>query len=240
MIKEIETFYGFLKDFYSEIVRLRTKTISTRDFKDKAIDTYEAWKTKIQPMLSDEVEEDVLFHLNHLFERIYEEARMRVAEVSHVKALIDEINDVFFKEVVVPLRNIEFYEPKHSLIDSASFLGLDTNWSLSTCALQLQEVAVTLVAKRKGIKLNKKSVEKILSKKIQNLTFNDRYEAFVRCVKDSFNVELPILTTHLRRMRTMVLHEGYNPKPEETSSIVSFTIGLLQKLRVIDEASSSF
>ena len=119
------------------------------------------------------------------------------------------------------------------LIESATFLGLNTNWSSATCALQLQEVAITLVAKRKNIKLNKANAEKILSKKIEDLSFNDRYEAFSKQVKASFNVEMPILATHLRKMRTKVLHEGYNPKPEETDSIVRFTVGLLKKLEDI-------
>ena len=124
-------------------------------------------------------------------------------------------------------------EPTISLMDSASFLGLNANWSLATCALQLQEVAVTLVAKRKKIKLDKANVERLLNRKIEEPSFNHRYEAFSRQVKDSFNVEMPILTTHLRKMRTKVLHEGYNPKPEETEPIVSFTIGLLKKLKDI-------
>ena len=120
-----------------------------------------------------------------------------------------------------------------SLIKTATFLGLDNNWSLATCALQLQEVAVTLVAKRKNIKLDRMEVEKVLGKKIQSLSFNNQYGAFAKHVKESLNIGLPILTTHLRKMRTKVLHEGYNPKPEETESIVSFTIGLLKKLRNI-------
>ncbi len=125
-------------------------------------------------------------------------------------------------------------DPANLLMNSASFLGLDTNWFLATCALQLQEVAVTLVAKRKNIKLDKASVEKILNKRIEDLSFNDQYEAFDRQVRDSFNIEMPILTTHLRRMRVRVLHGGYNPKPEETESIASFTIGLLKKLKDIN------
>ena len=123
--------------------------------------------------------------------------------------------------------------PTLGLMESASFLGLDTNWSLATCALQLQEVAVTLVAKRKNIKLDKANVERLLNKKIKDLSFNDQYEAFSKQVRDLFNVEMPILTTHLRKMRAKVLHEGYNPKPEETDSITGFTIGLLRKLKDI-------
>jgi hypothetical protein len=44
---------------------------------------------------------------------------------------------------------------------------------------------------------------------------------------------MPILVPQLRRMRVNVLHEGYNPEPEEKDSLVSFTIGLLKKLNSI-------
>jgi hypothetical protein len=37
-------------------------------------------------------------------------------------------------------------------------------------------------------------------------------------------------------MRVAVMHEGYNPKEEESAPIVSFTIGLLKKIKTIDEA----
>lgn len=121
-------------------------------------------------------------------------------------------------------------------MESASFLGLDTNWSVATCALQLQEVAVTLVAKKKEIKLDKANVERVLNKRIETLSFGYQYKAFSKLVKVTFGIEMPILTTHLRKMRTKVLHEGYNPKPEETDSIVRFTIGLLQKLNNISQA----
>jgi hypothetical protein len=130
---------------------------------------------------------------------------------------------------------IEKAEPTFSLMESASFLGLDINWSSAICALQLQEVAVVLVAKRKNIELDKMNVEKILGKKIKDLSFNDRYEAFSKEVKRLFGIDMPILTMHLRRMRVSVLHEGYNPKQEEIESIVSFTIGLLKKLEDIDK-----
>lgn len=60
------------------------------------------------------------------------------------------------------------------LISFASFLGLDQNWSSSTCALQLQEVAVILVAKKKGIELSKKSVERILNTQIKETSFKAR------------------------------------------------------------------
>jgi len=231
MTEEIESFYNDLKSFYFEIVRIRTKTVSTQEFKEKTIDTYSVWKTKIEPSLSTKIEKDALSDLNHLFEGLYQEARIRVADVSNVQTLIAQIHDMFLKEVVAPLRRMKFSEPEASLMESAKFLGLDTNWSSATSALQLQEVVITLVAKRKGIRLDKSSVEKLLGKKIQNFSFNHQYAAFSEHVKDF--IEMPILAKHLRKMRVKVLHEGYNPKPEETQSIVSFTIGLLGKLEKI-------
>ena len=127
-------------------------------------------------------------------------------------------------------------EISKNLITSASFLGLDQNWASSTCALQLQEVAVILVAKKKGIELGKKNIERILNKEVKETSFNNQYEAFSKEVKRLYNVEMPILTTHFRKMRVAVLHEGYNPKEEEKESIVSFTIGLLKKLKQVKES----
>ena len=124
------------------------------------------------------------------------------------------------------------------LVESASFLGLDKDWSLAASALQLQEVAVTSVAKRKGIRLDKANVEGVLNRKTEGeLSFNDQYEAFSIQVKDAFDTEMPIPTAHLVKMRAKVLREGYNPQPEETESIVNFTIGLLQKLKDISETT---
>jgi len=232
MKKEVENFYDHLKSFYSDVLRTRSKTISTREFKQKVIDIYEAWKTDIHHVLEAfEIENDVLSRLDNLFNAVYEEAKMRVANINNVKTKIGEIHDIFWKQVVVVLRR---EKETASLMESASFLGLDFNWSLATCALQLQEVAITLVAKRKNILLDKANVERTLNKRIQRLTFNDQYEAFSVQVKKSFEVEMPILAQHLRKMRAKVLHEGYNPKPEETESIVGFTIGLLQKLEGIN------
>lgn len=233
MNADVESFYEHMKGFYSDIVKARTKTISTREFKDKAISTYETWKTKIEPRLIAETSEETLSRLDVLFEKLYDEARMRVSNVSNTKALVEQINGILLRDVVAPLRKNGISEPEKSLIDSTAFLGLDRNWHLATCALQLQEVAITLVAKRKGIKLDKTNIEKLSGKKIQNFSFNHQYQAFSKYVEDSYNIKMPILTTHLRAMRVKVLHEGYNPKPEETQSIASFTIGLLSKLEKI-------
>lgn len=119
-----------------------------------------------------------------------------------------------------------------NLMNSASFLGLDTNWSVATCALQLQEVSIKLAAKKIGIDLSKTSVEKILNSKFEmkDFGFNQEYEAFGKEVKRLFNVDMPFLTNPFRKMRVKVLHEGYNPQPEEKEPIVSFTLGLMKKL----------
>jgi hypothetical protein len=236
MLEELEEFHEYMKRFYSEIIRTTTKTISTREFKEKAIKGYEIWKNKIEPILHKEIEESVLKNLNHLFETLYKEVNRRVALVSQIKALIDQINEIFLKKVIVPLsdRNATNHE---SLMSSASFLNLDNNWFSATCSLQLQEVAITLIAKREKIKLDKTNVEKLLEKRIQENSFNTQYEAFSEYVKKLYDIEMPILTTHLRKMRVKVLHEGYNPKPEETESIARFTKGLLQRLNSINPAN---
>jgi len=123
------------------------------------------------------------------------------------------------------------------LMESASFLGLDKDWSLATSALQLHEVAVTLVAKRKGVTLDKADVEEKLNRKIDSLTFKDQYEAFCMQVRERFGIEMPILTEHVTEVKAKILHEGYNPQPEETKSIVDFTVGLLKKLKEISETT---
>jgi hypothetical protein len=238
MRRKIDSFYDDLKNFYAQIVKTRSRTISTQEFREKALGIYATWKTEIEPTLKTlKMRSNVSSNLDNLFEDVYKEANLRVANVSNLKTKLSEINTLFLKQVLVTSRKEKPSEPTIDLMDSASFLGLNSNWSLATCALQLQEVAVPLLAKRKNIRLDKTSVEALLNKKVQVLSFNDQYEAFSEQVKTSFNVEMPILTTHLRKMRTKVLHEGYNPKPEETESIVNFTIGLLQRLRGISETT---
>jgi len=185
----------------------------------------------------------------HIF---WSETKWATLILPNRKKCLDEYDNryivsCFLRQRVAGVKYITYYfitsppqaeeEPKKMsirLMESAGFLGVDDNWSLATCALQLQEIAVTLVAKRKKIDLGKASIEKILNKKIQKLSFSDQYEAFSARVYASFAVKMPILATHLRKMRAKVLHEGYNPKPEETESIAGFTIGLLEKLRNID------
>lgn len=236
MNKEIEDFYGCLKDLYSDIVRTRTKTISTQEFKDRAIGIYETWKIKVKPLLANfEIDYNVLNGLDGLFEVTYSEATSRVGDVSHIKDTLGELYETFLNKIINPLKNGQTAEPTASVMESASFLELDTNWSVAVCALQLQEVAVTLVAGKLKIDLGKSNVEQILNAKIdsRDFSFNHKYEAFRTEVKHRFDVDMPFLTTQFRRMRVKVLHEGYNPEPEEKDSLVSFTSGLLRKLENI-------
>ena len=122
-----------------------------------------------------------------------------------------------------------------SLMSSASFLGLDMNWSSAACALILQEVAIMLVAEKLKIDLDETNVERILGSKIESkdFSFNHQYEAFGSEVKRMFDVDMPFLTTQFRRIRAKIVHDGYNPEPEERESIVNFTTGLLQKLKSV-------
>jgi Zn-finger nucleic acid-binding protein len=234
MTEKIEAFYCKLKDFYGRISGIRSKTVSTHDFKKEA--------TEILPTLRKlKIKDDVYSRLDELFEAMNSMARERVTNVSWVKENLSDTKDKFFKEVILSVRKIESPEPTEDLMDSASFLGLDTNWSVAVCALQLQEVAITLVAEKTGISLDRKDVEKILKTQIQSkdFSFNHQYEAFGNEVKRMFDVDMPILVPQLRRMRVNVLHEGYNPEPEEKDSLVSFTIGLLKKLNSISSAEKS-
>jgi|GEM_PF-2947938 len=235
-MEEIENFYESIKDTYSLVLRARSKTISTREFKEKVFSLYEDWKTEIEPLLKElGVDSFVLLILNDAFKRLYAYAKLRVAEVSDVKTCLSEINDTFLSKILTVLRKIRKRRPYGELAKLASFLGLDENWFSATCALQLQEVAITLFAKQKNIKLDKKHVERILNKKIDSLSFNEKYEAFSKEIKRLYNVDMPILTTQFRKMRAKILHEGYNPQPEEKDAIVQFTLGLLQKLKDISE-----
>jgi hypothetical protein len=236
MNKEIEDFYDCLKDLYSDIVRTRTKTISTQEFKDRAISIYETWKIKVKPLLANlEIDYNVLNGLDGLFGVTYSEATSRVGDVSHLKDTLGELHETFLNKIITPLNSGQTAEPTRSVMEYASFLGLDTNWSVAVCALQLQEVAVTLVAEKLKTDLSKTSVERILNTKIEskNFSFNHQYEAFGKEVKRLFDIDMPILVPQLRRMRVNVLHEGYNPEPEEKDSLVSFTAGLLRKLKDI-------
>ena len=114
------------------------------------------------------------------------------------------------------------------------FLGINDNWMVCTCALQLQEVAVTIVAKKVGIKLDKKNVTKIVKDSLPSDTaFKKKYEAFSTEVKSKYDIELPRLITSLRDIRRDVLHRGYNPDDAEKESIVIFTKDLLEKLKTV-------
>jgi len=235
MTQRVEGFYCQLKDFHNRVNRIRSRTVSTQEFKKEATGIYETWMTEILPTLRRlNIKDDVCTRLEELFGIMNWEARERVSNVRYFKRNLSETVDAFFDGVILKVREIQSPEPTADLMDSALFLGLDTNWSVATCALQLQEVATILVAEKKGIRLDKQSLEKILGKKIQDFSFNYQYEAFSKEVKRLFKVEMPILAMHLRKMRVQVLHEGYNPQPEEKDSIVGFTIGLLEKLNTID------
>ena len=232
MMEQIKNFYESIKGIYSLVLRTKSKTISTQEFKQGVFSLYESWKTEIEHLLKESgINKSVLSKLDDLFERLYTYAKLRVAEVSGVKTCLGEINDIFLSRILTILKKNRKRQPHVELAKLASFLGLDENWFSATCALQLQEVAITLFAKRRNIKLDKKHVERILNRKIGSLSFNEKYEAFSKEIKRLYNVDMPILTTEFRKMRAKILHGGYNPEPEETDAIVSFTLGLLQKLR---------
>lgn len=118
-----------------------------------------------------------------------------------------------------------------SLAESCEFLELDFNWILSAIALQLQEVGMTLVARKLGIKLDRPNVSKILGKRLEKgVSFKDRYKAFCREIKRQKDTTLSQLPTDLREMRTRVLHEGVSPRASEAKLITNFTCTFLDDL----------
>ncbi len=118
---------------------------------------------------------------------------------------------------------------------SARHFKLNNDWFSITCALQLQEVVVTLVATEKRIKLDRKTVERVLNKKLKSgyVPFGDKYDAFDKIIEEKYGIIMPQLTKTLRTVRTDVLHRGKTPQPEEVESIIVFTKGLLDKLKAI-------
>lgn len=153
---------------------------------------------------------------------------------SDVKGEYEITPKVVVYEAYVSL-NSKTIDSFKELQNSASFLKLDNCWFEATCALQLQETAIKLVAKKRGIKLDKRNIENILNKKIENkfVSFTEQYNAFCKKIKSVDKIKMPFLTTDLRKMRSRVLHDGYNPLPMEVNTIVTFTIGLLKKLDTI-------
>jgi len=130
-------------------------------------------------------------------------------------------------------------EEAHSKIDdlisAAKFLGLDENWFISTCALQLQETMIARLSKNKGILLDKENIKKILNKKevkvpSEYVPFGEKYKAFSIAIKSLDDIIMPNLTLELIRMRNDVLHNGYNPTTEEATCFVSYTTDLLNRL----------
>lgn len=123
----------------------------------------------------------------------------------------------------------------NDLVKSVQSLGLNKNWFTATCALQLQEVVITIVSEKMGIILNKLNVERILETTIEGEpSFNLKYQAFSKEVKER-NVDMPLIYEDMRTTRRKVLHLGKNPTSEDVDTIMTFTIGLCEKLsQVID------
>ena len=120
----------------------------------------------------------------------------------------------------------------------SGFLGIDRNWMSATIALQLQEVSIFLVAKKKGISLERKNVERILNRKINSneSIFDAQYKAFAKEVKRLYDIGIPSLAMWLRKMRQAVLHEGCNPTEKEKELAISATVHLLKELKKVYEA----
>jgi len=167
--------------------------------------------------------------------RIYETDKRNMDYVSSVFRIGIDVTRHFISSPPAKPTEIQI-EP--SLLENLRVIGLGKDWASATVALQLQEVAITIFAKKFGIDLDKENVERILSRKvelqkIEFLSFSDRYEAFSKEVITKFKEEMPMLVTDLRKTRVEILHRGKNPTPEDAKSIVGFTKDLLEKLNKI-------
>ena len=146
----------------------------------------------------------------------------------------------FLKTLAVGLKAKEIDKTESNIASFSSFLGINQNWMTSTYALQLQEVSITIVAQKKGIALDRESVERILNKEIKekDFSFSHQYEAFARAVKRLYDIDIPLMAMWLRKMRQAVLHEGHNPTEQEKELAISATICLLQELKKVYEAET--
>ena len=155
----------------------------------------------------------------------------------------DSIGEIKIEEYEKLKSLIERYTIESSSIDSilkladdCEFLGLDFNWMLSTIALQLQEVAITLVATKLGIRLDQSHVSEILGKPIEKeLSFKNRYLAFCSEIKRIKNVTLSILPSDFREIRRRVLHEGKPPQASEAKLLIEFTRSFLKDLHQVTQ-----
>jgi len=161
------------------------------------------------------------------------------AQLGFLESKRQSIGEIKIEEYQKLKSLIETYKLESSAIDSlfslseeCKFLELDFSWILSTIALQLQEVAMTLMAEKLGIALDKSGVSKILGRQIEGeLSFRDRYAAFCTEIKKRKDTTLSMLPSDLRGIRTRVLHEGKSPQANEAKLLVDFTCSFLKELQ---------
>ena len=158
--------------------------------------------------------------LGHLENRKRSIGEIKIEEYEKLKSLIERLKLEY-----------SMIDSLIELAESSEFLGLGSEWILSTIALQLQEAAIILVAKQLGIELDKPNVSKILGRKFKgDVPFKDRYMAFCEEIKRTKDTTLPILPTDLRGMRARVLHEGISPQTNEAKLLSDFTCSFLKDL----------
>lgn len=166
--------------------------------------------------------------------------------IANFKAKVDNLENQrallmcerYLKTLAVGLKAKEIDKTASDIAKFTKFLGIDKNWMSATYALQLQEVSITLVAKKKNIALDRKNVERILNKEIKANEgfFSYQYEAFAKEVKRLYDIEIPFMAMWLRKMRQVVLHEGHNPTEQENRQVISATVCLLKELKKVWEA----
>lgn len=141
-----------------------------------------------------------------------------------------------FQQKMLPKEFQKNVNPLIEFLPMTNFLDIDINWMLSVIALQLQEIAIQKISEKIGIKLDRANIEKILGTpitlpSIEFMPFSIQYTAFSKVVKKEKGINMPRLVHDMRRTRANVLHLGYKPTLEETDTILTFTLGFLEKLR---------
>lgn len=164
------------------------------------------------------------------------ESDMRISEVEEriVNGRIGkDVTSQFFPLSVIA----EGTQRIDDLMNAAEFLGLDENWFVATCSLQLQEIMIVKLAEKKGVVLDKGRIKEILNKTDEELfessdyiPFRERYKAFSKEAKHLWGIDMPAMPLAFREMRSQVLHNGCNPTVEDTNFLVDYTTEMLRRL----------
>lgn len=103
---QIGKFYERLKRLNNDVGKCKTRTISTKEFRENAARTYETWKMEIYPILKklDLLSSKSLSSFDNNFEVFYKESNRRVANVNMLRTLLGQMTNSFFSAIIIPLR----------------------------------------------------------------------------------------------------------------------------------------